>query len=96
MPPQAQKVPLMVARTTAVHQYQLRRTAICLAMHTERSDHGTGKTLKPKTIVARSSEGNVRVQDIVRDYAALGREGLNELSTTSPLTDYIIEAYDSC
>ena len=66
------------------------------ALDTIYDPHGTGKTLKPKTIVARSSEGNVRVQDIVRDYAALGREGLNELSTTSPLTDYIIEAYDSC
>ena len=66
------------------------------ALDTIYDPHGTGKTLKPKTIVARSSEGNVRVQDIVRDYAALGREGLNELSTTSPLTDYIIAAYDSC
>ena len=66
------------------------------ALDTIYDPHGTGKVLKPKTIVARSSEGNVRVQDIVRDYAALGRDGLNELSTTSPLTDYIIAAYDSC
>jgi predicted nucleic-acid-binding Zn-ribbon protein len=66
------------------------------ALDTIYDPHGTGKVLKPKTIVARSSEGNVRVQDIVRDYASLGREGLNELTTTSPLTDYIITAYDSC
>ena len=66
------------------------------ALDTIYDPHGTGKVLKPKTIVARSSEGNVRVQDIVRDYAALGRDGLDELSTTSPLTDYIIAAYDSC
>ena len=66
------------------------------ALDTIYDPHGTGKALKPKTIVARSSEGNVRVQDIVRDYAALGRDGLSELSTTSPLTDYIIAAFDSC
>jgi predicted nucleic-acid-binding Zn-ribbon protein len=66
------------------------------ALDTIYDPHGTGKVLKPKTIVARSSEGNVRVQDIVRDYAALGRDGLNELSTTSPLTDYIITAFDAC
>ena len=66
------------------------------ALDTIYDPHGTGKVLKPKTIVARSSEGNVRVQDIVRDYAALGRDGLNELTTTSPLTDYIIAAFDAC
>jgi predicted nucleic-acid-binding Zn-ribbon protein len=66
------------------------------ALDTIYDPHGTGKVLKPKTIVARSSEGNVRVQDIVRDYSALGRDGLNELSTTSPLTDYIITAFDAC
>ena len=27
--------------------------------------HGTGKVLKPATILARSSEGNVRVRDVV-------------------------------
>ena len=58
--------------------------------------HGTGKPLKPKTILARSAEGNVRVQDVVRTYAAEGEDGLSELAWTSPFTRYIIEAYDSC
>ena len=35
------------------------------ALDTVYDPHGTGKALKPKTIVARSSDGNVRVQDIV-------------------------------
>ena len=58
--------------------------------------HGTGKELKPRTILARSSDGNVRVQDVVRIYAEQGVDGLSELAWTSPLTQYIIEAYDSC
>ncbi len=66
------------------------------ALDTIYDPHGTGKALKPKTIVARSSEGNVRVQDIVRVYSAEGRDGISELAWTSPLTEYIIEAYDAC
>ena len=58
--------------------------------------HGTGKELKPRTILARSSDGNVRVQDVVRIYADQGVDGLSELAWTSPLTQYIIEAFDSC
>jgi hypothetical protein len=58
--------------------------------------HGTGKALKPKTILARSSDGNVRVQDVVTIYASDGEDGLSELAWTSPFTRYIIEAYDSC
>ena len=58
--------------------------------------HGTGKALKPKTILARSAEGNVRVQDVVRIYASEGEEGLSELAWTSPFTRYIIEAFDQC
>jgi hypothetical protein len=58
--------------------------------------HGTGKALKPKTILARSADGNVRVQDVVRIYASEGEDGLSELAWTSPFTRYIIEAYDSC
>ena len=34
--------------------------------------HGTGKELKPRTILARSSDGNVRVQDVVRIYGEQG------------------------
>jgi len=66
------------------------------ALDTIYDPHGTGKALKPKTIVARSTEGNVRVQDIVRVYSAEGRDGISELAWTSPLTEYIIEAYDAC
>jgi len=58
--------------------------------------HGTGKALKPKTILARSAEGNVRVQDVVRIYASEGEDGLSELAWTSPFTRYIIEAFDQC
>ena len=58
--------------------------------------HGTGKVLKPKTILARSSDGNVRVQDVVRVYDSEGKDGISELAWTSPLTEYIIEAYDAC
>ena len=58
--------------------------------------HGTGKSVKGATILARSSEGNVRVRDVVRIYSTDGEPGISELAWTSPLTKYIIEAYDSC
>jgi len=66
------------------------------ALDTIYDPHGTGKGLKPKTILARSSEGNVRVQDVVRIYSEEGEDGLSELAWTSPSTRYIIEAFDSC
>jgi len=66
------------------------------ALDTVFDPHGTGKPLKPKTILARSSEGNVRVQDVVTIYSDKGEEGLSELAWTSPFTRYIIEAYDAC
>ena len=67
------------------------------ALDTIYDPHGTGKVLKPKTILARSSDGNVRVQDVVRVYDAEGKDdGISELPWTSPLTRYIIEAYDEC
>ncbi len=66
------------------------------ALDTIFDPHGTGKVLKPKTILARSAEGNVRVQDVVKIYAAEGQDGLSELAWTSPFTKYIIEAYDAC
>ena len=66
------------------------------ALDTIYDPHGTGKILKPKTILARSSEGNVRVQDVVRVYASEGKDAISELAWTSPLTQYIIEAYDEC
>ena len=66
------------------------------ALDTIYDPHGTGKVVKPKTILARSSDGNVRVQDIVRVYDAEGKDGISELAWTSPLTEYIIEAYDAC
>ena len=66
------------------------------ALDTVFDPHGTGKVLKPKTIVARSSEGNVRVQDVVRVYDSEGRDGISDLAWTSPFTEYIIEAYDAC
>ena len=66
------------------------------ALDTIYDPHGTGKALKAKTILARSSEGNVRVQDVVRIYAEEGEDGLSELAWTSPSTRYIIEAYDAC
>ena len=66
------------------------------ALDTIYDPHGTGKALKAKTILARSSEGNVRVQDVVRIYAEEGEDGLSDLAWTSPSTRYIIEAYDSC
>ena len=66
------------------------------ALDTIYDPHGTGKVLKPKTILARSSGGNVRVQDVVRVYDSEGRDGISDLAWTSPLTEYIIEAYDAC
>jgi len=66
------------------------------ALDTVYDPHGTGKNIKRKTILARSSEGNVRVEDVIKIYAAEGEEGLSELAWTSPLTKYIIEAYDAC
>ena len=66
------------------------------ALDTIYDPHGTGKVLKPKTILARSSDGNVRVQDVVRVYDAEGSDGISELAWTSPLTKYLIEAYDAC
>jgi hypothetical protein len=66
------------------------------ALVTVYDPHGSGKKLKRKTIVARSSEGNVRVQDVVTIYAAEGEDGLSELAWTSPLTIYIIEAFNAC
>ena len=66
------------------------------ALDTIYDPHGTGKVPKPKTIVARSSAGNVRVQDVVRVYSEEGKDGISDLAWTSPLTQYIIEAYDAC
>ncbi len=66
------------------------------ALDTVYDPHGSGKVLKPKTILARSSDGNVRVQDVVRVYDSEGKDGISELAWTSPLTEYIIEAYDAC
>ena len=65
------------------------------ALDTVYDPHGTGKVVKPKTILARSSDGNVRVQDVVRVYDSEGKDGISELAWTSP-TEYIIEAYDAC
>ena len=66
------------------------------ALDTVYDPHGTGKVIKAATILARSSEGNVRVRDIVRIYALEGEDGISELAWTSPLTKYIIEAFDEC
>ncbi|MEE3134938.1 MAG: zinc ribbon domain-containing protein [Candidatus Thermoplasmatota archaeon] len=66
------------------------------ALDTVYDPHGTGKKLKRRTILARSSKGNVRVEDVVFDYAKSGEKGISELAWTSPTTKYIIEAYDSC
>lgn len=63
------------------------------ALDTVYDPHGTGKKLTPKTILARSADGNVRVQDVVRIFDAEGEEALSELAWTSPFTKYIIEAY---
>ena len=66
------------------------------ALVTVYDPHGTGKTLKPKTILARSSEGNVRVADVIHAYASGGREKVRDLAWTSPQTEYLIEAFDAC
>lgn len=66
------------------------------ALDTVYDPHGTGKSVKPATILARSSDGNVRVRDIVRIYDLEGEAGISELAWTSPLTKYIIDAYDAC
>ena len=66
------------------------------ALDTVYDPHGTGKIIKAATILARSSEGNVRVRDIVRIYASEGEDGISDLAWTSPLTKYIIEAFDEC
>jgi hypothetical protein len=66
------------------------------ALDTVFDPHGTGKVLKAKTILARSADGNVRVQDVVRIYSADGQDKLSELAWTSPFTKYIIEAFDAC
>ena len=66
------------------------------ALVTVYDPHGTGKTLKPKTILARSSEGNVRVADVIHAYASGGRDKVRDLAWTSPQTEYLIEAFDAC
>jgi len=66
------------------------------ALDTVYDPHGTGKAVKPATILARSSDGNVRVRDVVRIYDLEGEAGISELAWTSPLTKYIIDAYDAC
>ena len=66
------------------------------ALDTVYDPHGTGKTIKGATILARSSDGNVRVRDVVRAYALQGRDGISELAWTNPITEYLIEAYDAC
>ena len=66
------------------------------ALDTVYDPHGTGKPVKAAMILARSSEGNVRVRDVIRTYAVEGEEGVSELAWTSPLTKYLIEAYDAC
>ena len=66
------------------------------ALDTVYDPHGTGKVIKPATILARSSDGNVRVRDVVRIYDLEGESGISELAWTSPLTKYIIDAYDEC
>lgn len=66
------------------------------ALDTIYDPHGTGKAIKAATILARSSDGNVRVRDVVRIYDVEGESGISELAWTSPLTKYIIEAYDAC
>jgi hypothetical protein len=66
------------------------------ALDTVYDPHGTGKPISAAMIVARSAEGNVRVRDIIRTYAVEGEAGISELAWTSPLTKYLIEAYDAC
>ena len=66
------------------------------ALDTVYDPHGTGKILKPATILARSTDGNVRVRDVVRIYDVEGEDGISDLAWTSPQTKYLIEAYDAC
>ena len=66
------------------------------ALDTVYDPHGTGKSVKPATILARSSDGNVRVRDVVRIYDLEGEAGISDLAWTSPLTKYIIDAYNAC
>ena len=66
------------------------------ALDTVYDPHGTGKPIKAAMILARSSEGNVRVRDVIRIYAVEGEDGVSELAWTSPITKYLIEAYDAC
>jgi len=66
------------------------------ALDTVYDPHGTGKAIKGATILARSAEGNVRVRDVIRAYADEGEAGISELAKTSPLTKYLIEAFDAC
>ena len=66
------------------------------ALDTVYDPHGTGKPVKAAMILARSAEGNVRVRDVIRTYAVEGEDGISELAWTSPLTKYLIEAYDAC
>lgn len=66
------------------------------ALDTVYDPHGTGKVLKPNTILARSSDGNVRVKDVIFTYAEKGEDEIPELAHTSPVTKYLIEAFDSC
>lgn len=66
------------------------------ALETVYDPHGTGKILKPRTILARSSEGNVRVSDVIHAYAKGGRDKVSPLAWTSPQTEYLIEAFDAC
>ena len=66
------------------------------ALDTVYDPHGTGKPVKAAMILARSSEGNVRVRDVIRTYAVEGEEGISELAWPSPLTKYLIEAFDAC
>ena len=66
------------------------------ALDTVYAPHGTGKPIKAAMILARSSDGNVRVRDVIRSYAVEGEDGVSELAWTSPITKYLIEAYDAC
>jgi len=66
------------------------------ALDTVYDPHGTGKPIKGGQILARSAEGNVRVRDVIRVYATEGKDGISELAWTSPLTKYLLEAYDAC
>ncbi|MBT5285326.1 MAG: hypothetical protein HOL29_05100, partial [Euryarchaeota archaeon] len=54
------------------------------ALDTVYDPHGTGKPIKGAMILARSSEGNVRVRDVIRAYAVEGVDGISELAHTSP------------